>query len=270
MEGLEVIASARALRLLATAGAVLAVACSQPPAPDTSKLGSHVLVPAGAGQPTVLVFTRTAGFRHDSIPAGVAALKQLAEQNGFGLSQTEDGTQFADATLTPFAAVVFLSTTGDILKAAEEAAFERYIAQGHGFVGVHAAADCEYNWPYYGGLVGAYFAGHSVVTSASVKLEPVTHAALAGLTSPWLRSDEWYGFRTNPRPDVTVLLTVDETTYDPGQGAMGADHPVAWYHAYQGGRAFYTALGHTPESFSDPLFLGHLLGGVRWAAGITP
>ncbi len=228
------------------------------------------IVTASPGQPTILIFSKTAGFRHESIPAGVAALRQLAEQHGFGLSLTEDGAQFTDATLAPFAAVLFLSTTGDILKAAEEAAFERYLAAGHGFVGIHAAADCEYDWAYYGGLVGAYFVGHSVVVSANVKLEPVTHASLTGLPSPWTRTDEWYGFRSNPRADVTVLLTVDETTFDPGQGMMGADHPVAWYHAYQGGRAFYTALGHTSESFSDPVFRGHLLGGIQWAAGIAP
>jgi len=244
--------------------------CSQPPTdtPD-DRVGLHVLVSPGPSQPTILVFSKTAGFRHDSIPAGITALRGLAEQHGFGLTRTEDAKQFTDQTLGTFAAVVFLSTTGDILIADQEMAFERYIAAGHGYVGVHAAADCEYNWAYYGGLVGAYFGGHSTVVPATVRLEPVMHASLTGLPSPWLRTDEWYGFQTNPRPQVTVLLTVDETTYDAGQGMMGPDHPVAWYHAYQGGRAFYTALGHTPESFSDPVFLGHLLGGIQWAAGVV-
>ncbi len=249
----------------------LATACSEPPTPSAEDSGGmKVVVAPTTGQPTILIFSKTGGFRHESIPAGVAALRTLAQQHAFGLSLTEDGAQFTDATLAPFAAVVFLSTTGDILKAAEEAAFERYIAAGHGFVGIHAAADCEYDWACYGGLVGAYFVGHSTVVAASVKLEPVTHAALTGLPSPWVRTDEWYGFRNNPRSEVTVLLTVDETSFDPGQGMMGADHPLAWYHSYQGGRAFYTALGHTPESFSDPIFQGHLLGGIQWAAGIAP
>jgi type 1 glutamine amidotransferase len=253
-------------------GCLLAIAgCSEPPPTDPNdlSLGLHELVPPAQGQPSLLLFTRTAGFRHDSIPAAVTALQALAEQHGFGLTRTEDARQFTDQTLSAFTAVIFLSTTGDVLIADEEAAFERYIAAGHGYVGVHAAADCEYNWAYYGGLVGAYFREHSQVVPASVKLEPVTHAALTGLPSPWMRIDEWYAFRTNPRPDVTVLLTVDESTYDPGQGMMGADHPVAWYHSYQGGRAFYTALGHTTESFSDPVFLGHLLGGIQCAAGIV-
>jgi type 1 glutamine amidotransferase len=250
-----------------------AIGCaSQPPTADSddARVGLHELVAATPGQPSILVFSKTAGFRHESIPAGVAALRELATEHGFGLSETQDARQFTDQTLATFAAVVFLSTTGDVLIAEQEAAFERYIAAGHGYVGIHAAADCEYAWPFYGNLVGAYFAGHSLVVSATVKLEPVTHAALTGLPSPWIRTDEWYGFATNPRPQVTVLLTADEATFDPGQGTMGADHPLAWYHEYQGGRAFYTALGHTSESFSEPLVVGHLLGAIQWAAGVSP
>jgi type 1 glutamine amidotransferase len=231
--------------------------------------GLEELVAPMAGQPRLLAFSRTQGFRHDSIPAALTALTQLAREHGFGLSATEDASQFNDATLAPFAAVIFVSTTGDVLNAEQQAAFERYIAASHGYVGIHAAADCEYDWPFYGELVGAYFTGHSSIVSASVSVEPVAHAATAGLTSPWTRSDEWYGFRTNPRPNVTVLLTVDETSYDPGPGAMGTDHPVAWYHLYRGGRAFYTALGHTYQSYDDPLVVGHILGGIEWAAGIV-
>ena len=263
---------ARRFLLPVAFGCSLLASCSEPPGEDTTDPRSNltVVLPATAGQPNLLLFTRTAGFRHESIPAGASAIQALAQQHGFGLSVTEDGRKFDDQTLSAFSAVIFLSTTGDILLAAQEAAFERYIASGHGFVGIHAAADCEYDWAYYGGLVGAYFKGHSLVTSASVKPEPVMHAALTGLPSPWQRTDEWYGFRTNPRADVTVLLTVDESTYAAGEGAMGADHPVAWSHPYQGGRAFYTALGHTSETFSDPVFLGHLLGGIQWAAGVAP
>lgn len=246
------------------------LACSEPPASSDPNAGTKLLVEPASGQPSVLVFTRTGGFRHDSIPSGVAALEALATEHGFGLAETSDKQQFSDENLSRFAAIVFLSTTGEILDASHEAAFERYIAAGHGYVGVHAASDCEYEWPYYGALVGSYFAGHSSVVEASLKPEPgVTHASLSGLPSPWLRTDEWYGFRENPRAEVSVLLTVDESSYDPGQGQMGADHPVAWYHTYQGGRAFYTALGHSKESFGEPEFLAHLLGGVQWAAGIA-
>ncbi|HVY32662.1 MAG TPA: ThuA domain-containing protein [Polyangiaceae bacterium] len=249
---------------------VFATGCGEgPPTGDDTGPTLKELVPTPAGAPSVLVFTRTSGFRHDSIPAGLQALTTLAQQHGFGLSNTEDATRFTDAVLAQFAAVIFLSTTGEILLADQEAAFERYMAAGHGYVGVHAAADCEYNWPFYGKLVGAYFKGHSLPTSAQVKVEPVTHPSLTGLSSPWTRTDEWYGFATNPRPDVTVLLTVDETTFAPEGGEMGADHPVAWYHTNVGGRAFYTALGHTRESFSEPQFLAHLLGGIQWATGVA-
>jgi type 1 glutamine amidotransferase len=228
-----------------------------------------MLMEPAQGRPSILVFTRTGGYRHDSIPAGVAALTQLAQQRGFGLAGTEDKQQFTDENLGRFAAVVFLSTTGEILDAPHEAAFERYIETGHGFIGIHAASDCEYEWPFYGGLVGAYFAGHSAEVEADVNSEGVSHAWLTGVPSPWRRTDEWYGFRRNPRSQVTVLLTVDEATYEPGQGAMGSDHPVAWYHEYQGGRAFYTALGHQREAYQDPMFMRHLLGGMEWAAGIS-
>jgi cytochrome c len=248
---------------------LLALGCSDPPATEDPNAGTKLLVEPAQGRPSILVFSRTGGFRHDSIPSGIAALTQLAQQHGFGLAGTEDKQQFNDENLARFAAVVFLSTTGEILDAPHEAAFERYIAAGNGFIGVHAASDCEYEWPFYGGLVGAYFAGHSAEAEASVKPEPVTHASLTGVPSPWKRTDEWYGFRSNPRSQVTVLLTVDEATYDPGQGTMGSDHPVAWYHQYRGGRAFYTALGHRREAYQDPLFLGHVLGGITWAAGIT-
>lgn len=257
-------------RLLAAFALAFASGCGEgPPPEDRSSQGFKQLVAPPAGAPNVLVFSRTAGFRHDSIPAGLSALTSLAQQQGFGLAGTEDATQFTDAVLGQFAAVIFLSTTGDLLLADQEAAFERYMAAGHGYVGIHAASDCEYHWPFYERLVGAYFMGHSQVTTATVKVEPVSHPAVAGLPSPWNRKDEWYGFSTNPRSQVTVLLTVDEATYAPEQGAMGADHPVAWYHENTGGRAFYTALGHTRESFSEPEFLAHLLGGIRWAAGLT-
>jgi type 1 glutamine amidotransferase len=244
--------------------------CSEPPAAADASTSPKLLVEAGVGQPSVLVFSRTGGFRHDSIPAALTALTALAGQHGLGLAATEDKAHFTDENLAHFAAVVFLSTTGEVLDASHEAAFERYIAAGHGYVGIHAASDCEYAWPFYGGLVGAYLSGHSPVVVARVEAEPVTHPSLGGVPSSWQRLDEWYGFRANPRAQVTVLLTVDETSYEPGQGSMGADHPVAWYHSYGGGRAFYTALGHTADSFREPEFLAHLLGGMQWAAGIVP
>jgi len=163
--------------------------------------------------------------------------------------------------------VVFLSTTGDVLDERQQAAFERFIRAGKGFVGVHSATDTEYEWAWYGGLVGAYFKAHPAIQSASMVVENASHPATSHLSSPWTRTDEWYGFRVNPRAKVNVLLSLDEQTYDPGEGAMDGDHPIAWFHEYDGGRAFYTALGHTRESYAEPDFLAHLEGGIEWASG---
>jgi type 1 glutamine amidotransferase len=213
----------------------------------------------------VLVFTRTAGFRHDSIPDGVAAIAAMGAEQGFAIDHTEDPSVFADAGLAAYHAVVFLSTTGHVLEADQQTAFERYIGNGGGYVGIHSASDTEYDWPWYGGLVGAYFANHPDIQPAVVRVEDTDDASTAMLPDPWPRTDEWYSFRTNPRSHgVHVLLTLDEASY--AGGTMGDDHPIAWYHAYAGGRAWYTAGGHTSESFSDPLFLAHIWGGIQYAA----
>lgn len=215
----------------------------------------------------VLVFTRTAGFRHDSIPDGVAAIRALGAQYGFGVDHSEDPSLFTDVRLALYRAVVFLSTSGHVLEADQQAAFERYIRNGGGFVGIHAASDTEYDWPWYGALVGAYFSAHPAVQTATLHVEDGTHPSTVALPDPWVRTDEWYGFRTNPRDaGVHVLLTLDETSYT--GGAMGADHPIAWYHPHDGGRAWYTAGGHTSESFTEPLFVAHLLGGIQYAAAL--
>jgi type 1 glutamine amidotransferase len=233
-------------------------------------LGARAQV-ASAAQPApvryrVLVFSRTAGFRHDSIPDAIAAIRALGDQNGFLVDATEDPTVFTNSGLAAYSAVSFLLTTGDILEDSQQAAFERYIAAGNGFVGVHSAADTEYDWPWYGGLMGAYFASHPDVQPAVVHREDANDPSTVFLPDDWVRTDEWYNFQSNPRDtdDMHILATLDESSYS--GGAMG-DHPIAWYHAYAGGRAWYTAGGHTRESYSEPLFLQHLLGGIEYAAG---
>lgn len=248
---------------------------SHRPTPSDSAASSSSGASSGtargpATQPRVVVFSKTEQYRHASIPQGVSALQTLAQTRGWEISATEDAAQLVTA-LDDANVVVFLSTTGDVLDATQQAAFEAFIAAGNGFVGVHAASDTEYDWAWYGGLVGAYFKAHPAIQTASIVVENTSHLATAGLPNPWSREDEWYGFRTNPRPDVQVLLKLDEASYAPGDGSMGEDHPIAWYHEYGGGRAFYTALGHTPESYSDPLFVAHLEGAIRWACcGETP
>jgi len=212
----------------------------------------------------VLVFSKTAAFRHASIPNGLAAIQQLGLENNFQVVATEDATLFNDAFLAQFRVVVFLMTTGDVLDAAQQAAFERYIRAGNGFVGVHSASDTEYSWPWYGGLVGAYFSNHPAIQKATVWVEDMEHPSTRFFNAPWVRNDEWYNFRTNPRTSVHVLATLDESTYS--GGTMG-DHPIAWYHEYDGGRAWYTAGGHTAASYAEPMFRAHLLGGIQYAAG---
>ena len=214
----------------------------------------------------VLVFSRTTGFRHASIPSGIAAVQALGSEHGFAVTATESPTAFTSNGLANYDAVVFLNTTGDVLDATQQAAFEAYIQSGGGFVGIHAAADTEYDWPWYGGLVGAYFESHPPGTpTATVKVVDRAHPATAGLPSSWGRTDEWYNYRTSPRGAVHVLATLDEQTYS--GGTMGGDHPIAWCHAYEGGRSFYTGGGHTSEAFSEALFADHLWGGLAWAAG---
>jgi type 1 glutamine amidotransferase len=214
----------------------------------------------------VLLFSRTAGFRHESIPTAIAQLMDLQASGGYLAQATEDPTQFSPANLARFQVVVFLLTTGDVLDDDQQAAFEGWIGAGGGYVGVHSAADTEYDWPFYGTLMGAYFLRHPDIQQASVDVEVADHPATVGLPSPWVRTDEWYDFRSNPRPSVTVLATVDESTYT--GGTMGADHPITWSHPTGGGgRAFYTAMGHTDESYCDPLFRHLLVGALRWVAG---
>jgi type 1 glutamine amidotransferase len=214
----------------------------------------------------LLVFTRTTGYRHDSIPDGIAAIQGLGPAYGFAVDQTEDPALFNAASLASYRALIFLSTTGDLLEAPQQAALQQYLAGGGGFVGIHAAADAEYEWPWYGGLVGAYFDSHPDIQTASVWVEDSTVASTDTLPDPWVRTDEWYNFRTNPRATgAHVLLTLDEATYS--GGSMGADHPIAWCREYGGGRTWYTAGGHTSESFAEPRFVAHLWGGIRYASG---
>jgi type 1 glutamine amidotransferase len=227
-------------------------------------------VPAAA--PRLLVFSKTAGFRHKSIPDGIAAIRELGKDGDrtlFEIDATEDSSAFNDDNLKRYVAVVWLSTTGDVLDASQQAAFERFIRSGRGYVGVHSASDTEYEWPWYAKLVGAYFKGHPDIQTATIKVEDRTHESTSMLPERWERTDEWYAFRENPRIAVKVLASLDESTYQAGPLAMG-DHPIAWYHEYDGGRAWYTALGHTNESFSEPLFRQHLLGGIKWAAKLGP
>jgi len=211
------------------------------------------------------VLTKTAGFRRDSVPAGIAAVRSLGNEHAFIVDASRDAAVFTDENLARYRVAVFLNTTGDILDPDQQAAFERFIRKGGGFVGIHSATDTEYDWPWYGLLAGAYFASHPDIQRATASVVDSNHPSTASLPQEWTRSDEWYNFREDPAPRVKVLVTINETTY--GGGTMGPRHPISWYHEFDGGRAWYTAMGHTVESYGDPLFLAHILGGIVWAAG---
>ena len=213
----------------------------------------------------VLIFSKTEGFRHASIPIGISAIQQLGVENNFSVDATEDASIFTFSNLIQYDAIIFLSTTGNILNSAQQEAFEQYIQSGGGFVGIHAASDTEYDWPWYGKLVGAYFDSHPNNQTATIKVADKIHPSTKNLPEYWERFDEWYNYQSNPRGHVHVLATLDENSYNGGN--MGYDHPIAWMHDFDGGRAWYTGGGHTEESYSEPLFLDHILGGILYATG---
>ncbi|MFF0234299.1 ThuA domain-containing protein [Micromonospora sp. NPDC005254] len=239
----------------ATTAVLAVIACTTPATPASAADAPY----------DVLVFSKTAGFRHDAIPVGIQTIRDLGAANNFTVTATEDAAAFTTANLAQYEAVVFLNTTGDVLNATQQTAFESYIGSGRGYVGVHAAADTEYDWPFYGNLVGAWFASHPAIQQANVKVEDRGNAATGHLPQTWTRTDEWYNYRTNARSTAHVLATLDESSYS--GGGMGADHPHSWCKSYSGGRSFYTGGGHTQASYAEPAFRAHLLGGIRYAAG---
>jgi type 1 glutamine amidotransferase len=232
--------------LVVAASGLAAAACAPQPA-------------AQAPAPSrILVMSKTAGFRHGSIGAGVEALRTMGAEHGFAVDVTEDAAVFAPDRLAAYDVVVFNNTTGDILGRPQEAALESYIRNGGGFVGIHAATDTEYDWAWYGKLVGARFKGHGPVQPATLEAADRDHPSTRRLPSPWTRNDEWYTFY-DMAPDLHVLVRLKEPD--------GSARPIAWCRVFDGGRSWYTAGGHTDESFAEPLFVEHLYGGIRWAMG---
>jgi len=215
--------------------------------------------------PRILVFSKTAGFRHNSIEVGKTAILKLGNEHNFSVDTTENAELFTEDNLKKYATVIFLNTTGDVLDNKQQIAFERYIQAGGGFVGVHAATDTEYEWPWYGKLAGAYFTSHPAVQEAKFIIKDRNHPSTKFLTdSVWLHKDELYNFK-DINPDIKVLITIDETSYKGGKN--GSFHPFSWYHDFDGGRAFYTSMGHTKETWTDERFLKHLNGGIEYAIG---
>src|SRR5680860_1888923 len=210
----------------------------------------------------ILVFSKTEGFRHESIEAGIFALKKMGAENKFEVTATEDAKYFVEDSLENYFAIVFLNTTKNILNDVQQTDFERYIQAGGGFVGIHAATDTEYDWKWYGRLVGAYFKSHPKQQEADMVIHPdPKFPLLDSFPNPWVRFDEWYNFRKPPE-HVNVLVSIDESSYEGGEN--GDNHPMVWYHEYDGGRSFYMEPGHTEESFQEPFFLDLLYAGIEY------
>jgi uncharacterized protein len=220
-----------------------------------------------------LLFTKTDGFYHESINEGVDGVKKLAERNFFNIEVHENASVFNDKKLEEFQVIIFLNTTGNILNDEQQLAMEKFIKAGKGYVGVHSASDTEYDWAWYTKLVGRMFKIHPVIQTATLKSHDSKFPGMERVPPAWQWTDEWYEYGEDKIDGLKVLLSVDEKTYNAnvkwgqneGKG-MGDMHPIAWYHDYDGGRAFYTGLGHMPLVFSDPIFLEHLYGGIYWAA----
>lgn len=215
----------------------------------------------GYGQERVLIFSKTEGFRHESIPKGVETVTNLLHAEGISTVHSEDSDYFCADSLQQFDAVIFLSTTGNLFNAEQKAAFQKFIRSGKGFVGIHAASDTEFEWPWYGELVGGYFTQHPDVQKAKIDVVDKTHESTAHLPDVWWHKDEWYDFK-DVQPDLNIIMTLDEESYT--GGTMGEFHPIAWFREFDGGRTFYTGLGHTDESFDIANFQRHIVGGVKY------
>ena len=216
-------------------------------------------------KPRLLVFCKTAGFRHDCIPVAKLAMLKLGAENGFDVDTTEDASRFTTQNLKRYKAVMFLNTTGNVLDEAQQTAMESYIRHGGGYIGVHAATDTEYDWPWYNQLVGAYFLSHPHQQTATLQVVDRKHPATRHLDESWVRRDEWYNFKSIV-PGLHVLIKIDEKSYEGGKN--GDNHPMSWCREFGGGRMFYTELGHTKESYKEDAFLKHVLGGIEYVTGL--
>ncbi|KAI1394706.1 glycosyl hydrolase [Hypoxylon fuscum] len=213
----------------------------------------------------VFVLSKTAGYRHESIPAGIKGIRQLGiSSNAFAADFSEDASLVNAGNLSRYAVVIFLQTSGDFLNAEQLAGLQSYVRGGGGFVGIHCAAAGLTKEPWYGDLIGAVFTDHPEPQNGVLTVENQDHIIVSGLPGKWEWFDEWYNFDRNPRDRVKVLLSIDEKIYEGGK--LGEDHPLAWCREFDGGRSFYTSLGHFDEAYADRKFMDHILRGILWAA----
>ncbi len=238
-----------------------------------SMLTASTTPAAPAAGEKVLLFTKTTGFRHDSIPAGVAMFQQMATENSWQLTHTEDSAVFTDASLSTYDVVIMFQTSGMVwTTAAQRTAFQNYLRGGGGIVAIHNATDMniEAEFPWWDQVLGMTMTQHSAIVAGTAKVADQAHPSSQGLPHRWNRTEEWYNFNRSARGDVHVLVTADETTYNPGSSGMGHDHPISWCRNIEGGRLWATAMGHQSSAYSEPLLRSHILGGVRSAAGTAP
>ncbi|MFT6856274.1 MAG: type 1 glutamine amidotransferase [Cyclobacteriaceae bacterium] len=243
-------------------------------------LGLLFFTTTQAQQFKALVFSKTAGWHHESINEGVDALRLMAKRNNFSLDWEEYADRvFKENYLKKYDVVIFLNTTGDILNDEQQVVFEKFIQSGKGFVGIHSASDTEYDWPWYNELVGMMFYIHPEQQTALIKVEEPNFPGMQLMPKTRWWTDEWYEFGELKSDNLHYLVSVDEFTYDfkaewGDKKAKGMGfHPISWYHEFDGGRSFYTAMGHIPSTFSDATFLEHIYGGIFWSAtgkGVMP
>ncbi len=223
----------------------------------------------------LLVFSKTAGYRHESIPAGLKALNEIATNQGWKITATEDSMLFSLSVLDTIDVVVFLSTSGDVLGTVQENALQQFVESGGGLVTIHSGTDTEYNWAWYQEAIGACFIGHPPVQKATLTIEDSHNPATKHFPAKtWETEDEWYSFNRNPRGDVNVLISIDESTYDvddnrwfEGVKQRMGDHPLVWYKRVGKGIVFQSALGHTNAMFNDPLYRQHIIGMIEFCSG---
>ena len=210
---------------------------------------------------SVLVITETKGWVHDSIESGLKLIQNIGSKNNFNVYHSDNSSVITYKNLKSFKTIIFLNTTEEILTDVEQKVMESFIKSGKGFVGVHAAADTEYNWQWYGKLVGAYYRNHPEVMNG--KILTINHKISNHLDSEWEIEDEWYNF-DYVNYDINILLNLDEESYIGGEHPDY--HPITWYHEYDGGRSFYTGLGHTKEVYGDERFIKLLEKGILYAS----
>lgn len=212
----------------------------------------------------VLIFSKTLGYRHASIETGVECIRKLGQTEDFEVEHSEDSKVFLSDSLYKYDAVIFLSSSGDVFDEGEQEAFQAYVKNGGAVMGIHGATTTEYDWPWFNQLMGAYFDNHPEIQTADFDVVDPNHPSTRQLPTRFQMEDEFYNFYSI-QPGLKPLIRIDEFSYEGGK--HGDNHPIAWYHVFEGSRVFYTALGHRKELYKDSLFVEHLRGGISYVLG---